>query len=149
MKATKQIAGLSIVALTLIGGGAAAQTVSGDQGVAAGKTREQVRAELVAAQKAGEIPVGFAAVTKRDLDPSYGAAMPVGQSGDKSQAMPAAAGKTREQVRAELVAAQNAGEMPVGFVAVAKRDLNPDRYGAPTAAPQYARAHSERSQVTQ
>ena len=93
MKATKQIAGLSIVALTLIGGAAAAQTVSGDQGVAAGKTREQVRAELVAAQ--------------------------------------------------------NAGEMLVGFVAVAKRDLNPDRYGAPTAAPQYARAHSDRSQVAQ
>jgi len=71
MKTTKQIAGLSIVALALISGSAIAQTASSTNDQPAVKTREQVRAELVAAQRAGEIPVGFVAVTKRELDPAH------------------------------------------------------------------------------
>jgi hypothetical protein len=85
MKITQQVAGLSIVAFALIGGAASAQTASSNQTNAAapaanehpaGKTPAQVRAELIAAQKAGEIPVGFTALTKRELDPAhYGAAI--------------------------------------------------------------------------
>jgi len=59
------------------------------------KTREQVRAELIAAQRAGDVIVD-------------------GEIGTTAGAMPMqSAGITREQVRAELIAAQRAGDVIV------------------------------------
>ena len=46
----------------------------------AGKTRAEVRAELIAAQRAGAIPVGYIAMTARELDP---AAYPVGDDAQR------------------------------------------------------------------
>jgi hypothetical protein len=62
--------------------------------VSPSKTTEQVRAELIAAQRAGEMVVNA-------------------ELGTLAQKPVQLAGKTTEQVRAELVAAQRAGEMIV------------------------------------
>jgi hypothetical protein len=76
--------------------------------VVAGKTRDQVRAELAEAQRTGDIAANkdqgdeFSAGNGRKLNELFPAAYP---------AKPAVAGKTREQVRAELAEAQRTGDI--------------------------------------
>ncbi|WP_138514426.1 DUF4148 domain-containing protein [Rhodoferax bucti] len=76
--------------------------------VVAGKTREQVRAELAEAQRTGDIVAPkdagdeFGAANGRKMNEIYPAAYP---------AKPVVAGKTREQVRAELAEAQRTGDI--------------------------------------
>jgi hypothetical protein len=73
-----------------------------------GKTREQVRAELAEAQRTGDIAANkdqgdeFSAANGRKLNELFPAAYP---------AKPVVAGKTREQVRAELAEAQRTGDI--------------------------------------
>ena len=87
-----------------------------------GKTREQVRAELAEAQRTGDIVAGkdmgtdeYASGAGRKLNELFPAAYP---------AKPAVAGKTREQVRAELTEAQRTGDI------VAGKDLGTDEYSS-------------------
>ncbi|MDR7308190.1 DUF4148 domain-containing protein [Rhodoferax saidenbachensis] len=88
----------------------------------AGKTREQVRAELAEAQRTGDIfaskDVGvdeFASGAGRKLNELNPAAYP---------AKPAVAGKTREQVRAELAEAQRTGDI------FASKDVGVDEFAS-------------------
>jgi hypothetical protein len=88
----------------------------------AGKTREQVRAELAEAQRTGDIVASkdagndeYASGVGRKLNELNPAAYP---------AKPAVAGKTREQVRAELAEAQRTGDI------VASKDLGADEYAS-------------------
>ncbi len=84
-----------------------------------GKTREQVRAELAQAQRTGDI------AASKDMGDEFGAS-----GGSKlNELFPAAypakvqaAGKTREQVRAELAQAQRTGDI------VANKDFG-DEFG--------------------
>jgi hypothetical protein len=92
-----------------------------------GKTREQVRAELVAAQQAGEIQYGNTGMTEREVFPARhdatqapAAVKPVYTSENQ--------GLTRAQVRAELIAAQKAGEVQYGNIGATARELFPDRF---------------------
>jgi hypothetical protein len=93
MNKVTRIASISTFAFVLATGGAHADP---------GKTREQVQAELVAAQMAGEVPVGADGLTPRERFPSLY---------PKVAADPA---KSRTQVAAELAAAQLAGAIPFG-----------------------------------
>jgi hypothetical protein len=84
-----------------------------------------VRAELVAAQQACDFPENETGWTTPDLFRwLYGADLAT------------AHGKTREQVRAELAAAQRAGDVHIGL-GFAPRELYPDNYrqDAQTKAP--------------
>lgn len=88
----------------------------------AGKTREQVRAELAEAQRTGDIVASkdagsdeYASGVGRKLNELNPAAYP---------AKPAVAGKTREQVRAELAEAQRTGDI------VASKDQGADEYAS-------------------
>ncbi len=104
-------------AISMIGVSACALAVASSAVYAdPGKTREQVQAELAAAQQAGEV-IGPAGVAPRDLFPSQYPPVSTG------------AGKTREQVQSELAAAQKAGEV-IGPAGVAPRDLFPGEYPA-------------------
>ncbi len=85
-----------------------------------GKTREQVRAELAEAQRTGDIAASkdmgvdeFASTVGRKLNELNPAAYPT---------KPAVAGKTREQVRAELAEAQRTGDI------AANKDMGADEY---------------------
>jgi hypothetical protein len=49
--------------------------------------------------------------------------------------------KTRAQVKQELLAAERNGETKVGFVAMSRGELDPDRYPLAEQA-RYARAHT-------
>jgi hypothetical protein len=126
---------LTAVSLALVSGAAFADT---------GKTLAQSQAEAVAARQSGDIPMGFAAVTERDV--FYGNAVSTVPAGKSAQAgaqggdVPlgfaaktereiyagnaSAGGKTREQVQAEAIAARDAGDVPVGFVARTEREIN-------------------------
>jgi hypothetical protein len=89
-----RFAGLCLVGFCAVAGAAHAQnaalapevpaaTVSSTDAQAlqpAGKTRAEVRAELIAAQRAGAIPVGYIAMTGRELDP---AAYPLGDDAQR------------------------------------------------------------------
>jgi len=113
MKATKRV-GLVLAALAFVAVGAQAQET-------AGLTREQVRAELFAAQKAGQEPYGFAAgLTKAQVQGAGEAA--AGVVSPKAMAA-VSGGKTRAEVRAELKAADAAEDVPVGFAAMSVRDV--------------------------
>ena len=115
------IATIPFVAATLFAG----QGAHADQGL----TREQVRQDLLAAQAAGDVPAGFAA--SRTMADIHGHP-PVALGAMGAVAAPALApreGKTREEVRDELFAAQRAGEMPLGFAAgLTYRDVFAGRY---------------------
>lgn len=126
---------LSAITLAIVSGTAFAGT---------GKTLEQSQAAYVAARQNGELPTGFAAMTEQQV--YSGNATPavnhapktvtlsqddapqgfVGQSARDlfpGNYVQAKNGATREQVRAELIAARKAGELPVGFVARSDRDI--------------------------
>jgi len=81
------------------------------------KTRAQVRAELIAARRNGELPVGEPQIAPRDmfpwLYPSETSGVPM---------------KTSEQVQAEATAAAKAGRLPASFVARSERALFPGEY---------------------
>jgi len=86
------------------------------------KTREEVRNELLEAQRNGDVLApGESGLTLRELHPQrYGVA-------------PTPA-KTRAQVTAEFAAAQRAGDtISSGEIASTQRELNPQRYSAPIA----------------
>jgi uncharacterized protein DUF4148 len=63
-----------------------------------------------------------------------------GASATASTASPSSP-KTREQVRQELFAAERNGETKIGFVAISRGELDPDRYPVAEQA-RYARAHA-------
>ena len=108
-----------LLALSLILAGAFGAAHADD-----GPTRDQVRAETLAAARAGQIPHG-------DLD---------------QRAAPAAAGtpETRAQVRAELAQAIAAGSLEVDEIGRTQRELEPGRYPKVPAV-----AGLSRSQVRQ
>lgn len=118
---------------------AAGQAMAADN--ATSKTREQVRAELFEAQRTGDMVAGknmgdeitSGAGTK--LNELYPASYP---------AKAVAAGKTREQVRAEMIEAQRTGDIVASSndrdeftpgVGVKLNELFPNRYPAKAAAP--------------
>jgi len=115
----------------------------------AAKTLEQSRAEYIAARQNGDLPMGFAALTQRQIfqgnavDAGNAPAHPfaAAQPGTTPLGFVAKTERdlfpgnfaaqtstlTRAQVRAEMVAAQKAGELPIGFVARSPHDLFPAR----------------------
>ena len=105
-----------------------------------GKTREQVQAELTAAQQNGEIVMSFAGKTERELFPGRFE----NTTTTKSQPYVAiqTGGKTREQVYAEMVAAQTAGDFRVGEDGLTDRERFPQLYRAKEAPQDVARAGS-------
>lgn len=84
------------------------------------KTRDQVKAELKAAQAAGDVVVNHdSGATARDINPS--AYAPVAR----------AAGKTRAEVLAELEQARRDGSMVVNSeIGLTHAELRPDLYPA-------------------
>lgn len=92
-------------------------TLSFQHGYAhAGKTREQVQAELAEAIRLGEFPVSEDGSRPRDINPL---AYPQ---------RPQVVGKTREQVKAELAEAIRLGEYPILEDGRRPRDINPSGY---------------------
>lgn len=114
---------LSLIALALT---AAATSMSFAADASAPKTRDQVRAELVDAQRNGTlIADGQTGATFRDLNPG------------RYTAMSATAMKTRADVQAELRDAWARGElMADGQTGASFRDLAPHRYSMQTTAMQ-------------
>jgi hypothetical protein len=142
MKNLNNILTVSTLALSLVSGLAYADT---------GKTNEPAVAEPVAAHQIGDVPVGFAAKTEREVfygntvgaSPSHVQAVAASdQGGDTPLGFVAKTERelfpgnfaqtesslTRAQVRAEMIAARAAGEMPVGFLARSERELFPSQY---------------------
>jgi len=90
--------------------------------------RDRVRAELIAAEKAGELPVGEPEIAPRDMFPwLYPTVAKPGIT------------KTRAQVQAEAVAAVQNGTQYVDFAGKSRRELFPGEY--PQAAAQSNLAH--------
>ena len=86
------------------------------QPIAATKTLEQVRIELVAAQRAGQV------IDNAEL-------------GTMVREPVRLAGKSREQVRAELIAAQRSGDFVVNAeLGLTARQMYPARYASATPA---------------
>ncbi|MGV3725842.1 DUF4148 domain-containing protein [Hydrogenophaga sp.] len=114
---------LSLIALALTTA-SAGMAFAAD--ASAPKTRDQVRAELMEAQRNGTlIADGQTGATFRDLNPG------------RYNAMPATSMKTRAEVQAELRDAWARGELVAdGQTGATFRDLNPGRYGAQTMAAQ-------------
>jgi len=85
-------------------------------------TREQVIADLVEAQRTGNIATGLDGNKKlNELDPVRYA----------QAALPAAASTTRDQVRAELIEAQRTGDVATGLDGNKKlNELEPARYAS-------------------
>jgi len=82
-----------------------------------GKTREQVPAELIAAQQAGDFPENENGMTTPEVFHClYGADTAV------------RSGKTRAEVHAELAAAQRAGDVRIRLFGFTPRELFPDSY---------------------
>lgn len=79
-------------------------------------TRAQVQADLIAAQRSGEIAASFAAKSPRELFAGISSGATQGE------------GKSRAQVYAELVAAQQAGDILVGDLGLSLRELYPSQY---------------------
>lgn len=101
---------ISTLALVLASGAALADPIV---------TRDQARAELVAAHQAGKLPAGEPEIAPRN---SFLRTYP--------QASSTASAKTRAQVRAELIAARRDGELPVGEPEIAPRDAFPWLYSS-------------------
>ncbi|MBW0172487.1 MAG: DUF4148 domain-containing protein [Hydrogenophaga sp.] len=114
---------LSLIALALTTA-SAGMAFAAD--ASAPKTRDQVRAELMEAQRNGTlIADGQTGATFRDLNPG------------RYSAMPATSMKTRAEVQAELRDAWARGELVAdGQTGATYRDLNPGRYSAQTMAMQ-------------
>lgn len=114
---------LSLIALALTTA-SAGMAFAAD--ASAPKTRDQVRAELMEAQRNGTlIADGQTGATSRDLNPG------------RYSAMPATSMKTRAEVQAELRDAWARGELVAdGQTGATYRDLNPGRYSAQTMAMQ-------------
>ena len=93
---------------------AAVTGASADEGL----TRVQVRAEALAAQRAGEIPQG-------DLDIKPAVARP-----DLYPPKAPVVGETRAQVRQELAGAKRLGDIPQGEEGRTLAELFPQRYAA-------------------
>lgn len=84
-----------------------------------GKTRDQVRAELAAAQRDGDVLApGESGLTLRELNPS------------RYPARQAASVKTRAQVVAELQEAQRNGDIVVGETGLTQYEINPRNFPA-------------------
>lgn len=130
---------LSVIALSLLSGAAYADS---------GKTLAQSQEEYIAARENGDIPAGFAAKTQREVFGGNAAGdvpaqapvaralvdegeVPLGFSGHTARELfpgnyPVAASTlTREEVRAEYLAARKAGELPIGFAAVPAKLIYP------------------------
>jgi hypothetical protein len=82
-------------------------------------SRAQVRAELVQAEKNGDVPAGETGHTLAELYPS------------RYPHAPAAPGLTRGQVKAELAEATRNGDVQVGDSGYTLAELNPSRYPRP------------------
>jgi hypothetical protein len=97
---------------------------------AAAKTREQVRAEYLQAQRNGDLIVDIeSGQTARQLNPSLYAADVIAQ------------GKTRAEVRAELAEAQRNGDVIADIeVGLTAREINPALYPAEVTAQGKTRA---------
>ena len=117
-----RLLGISLVLATAV------SAASADEGL----TRAQVRAETLAAQRAGDIPHG-------DLDIRPNVARP-----DLYPPPAPVAGETRAQVRADLARAVAAGDMPFGDSGRTLREINPERY-----PPQVEEKGLTRAQVRQ
>ena len=95
-------------------------------------TRGQVRSELETAQLLGEVYYGPSGLTQREVFPDrYPGATPVVVEARRAAQDQ---GKTRAQVRDELVAAQRSGGIVTSFVGRTERELLPARYPAQEAA---------------
>ena len=94
-------------------------------------TREDVKAQFLAAQKNGDLIVGQNNETARELDPRLYPAQP--------DATPS---KSRQQVRDEFIAAQKAGDLIIGENGETARELNPKAYPASNAAMDQHMEHS-------
>ena len=88
-----------------------------------GKTRDQVRAELAAAQRDGDVLApGDSGLTLRELYPNrYPARQP-------------AAAKTRAEVVAELQEARRTGDIVVGDIGLTQYEINPRNFPARAVA---------------
>ena len=120
-----------------------------------GLTREQVRAETLAAARAGQIPHGdldqraaepaaagtpmSVAQVRAELAQAVAAgSLEVGETGRTQREIepgrypqaPAVAGLTRSDVRRELVAAIRQGQLPQGDLDRTQADIAPQRYAA-------------------
>jgi hypothetical protein len=128
---------LSLIALAL-STASAGMAFAAD--ASAPKTREQVRAELVDAQRNGTlIADGQTGATFRDLNPGRYAAMPA-----------TASTKTRAQVQAEFKDAWVKGELIAdGQTGATFRDLAPHRYATQTMTMTMQPRMSEATQVGQ
>jgi hypothetical protein len=126
---------LSAITLAIVSGAAFADS---------GRTLEQSQAAYIAARNNGELATGFVNLSEAQIHSGAGAAIvkgapkPVTLSQDDAPQgfvghsardlfpgnyVQAKDGVTREQVRAEMIAARKAGELPVGFVARSERDI--------------------------
>ena len=85
-------------------------------------TREEVKAQFLAAQKNGDLIVGQNNETARELDPRLYPAQPT-----------ATPSKSHQQVRDEFIAAQKAGDLIIGRNGETARELNPKAYPANNA----------------
>jgi hypothetical protein len=97
-----------------------------------GTTREQVRAELVAAEKSGDIYFGDQGKTLREMYPERYSQATTTDSAQVSTAQ--SGGKTRAQVEAEVAAAERAGELSFGQEGLTQRELHPTWYPESNAA---------------
>lgn len=107
---------------------AAGYTVAGDD-PAQGKTREQVRAEFLEAQRTGDI---MDYTFDKKLNELYPGRYP---------AKAAVQGKTREQVRAEFLDAQRTGDIMNYVFDMKLSELYPSRY--PVKAAVQGKAYGE------
>jgi hypothetical protein len=106
MKATYLLASTLLLATTVSGAWADDEPL----------TRAQVKAELHAAQLAGEIPSGDLDITRAQL------------LAGRSPTQTAASTLTREQVKDELRQAQAAGDVEVGDTGRTQAEIDPARY---------------------
>ena len=122
-----QLAGVVVCAMTAVAAGSA---LAQEQDMSAPKTRAQVQAELLEAQRTGDI-LAYGNSSKK-LNELYPGRYP---------AKPAAPGLARAEVKADLLAAQREGEvMALGDSGKKLNELYPSRYPARTAASGVTRA---------
>jgi len=143
-----------LVVLSLISAAFAAGTAAHAEGL----TRAEVRADTIAAAKAGQIPRGDLdivavapqqpasqvdrATVKAELKEALAAGdIEVGESGRTAReiapsrypAEPATAGLTRSEVRQELALAVRTGQLPRGDLDLTEAEVAPQRYAAASA----------------
>ena len=133
---------LSVIAIAL-SALVAGHAMAADQVVS--KTREQVRAELIEAQRTGNIVAdGETGMLLKDLYPSQYPKQAGAVRAEAPAAAPAVAaqGKTRAQVRAELAEAQASGNLIAdGETGARFKDLYPSQY--PTQATVQAKSRDD------